>query len=81
MRKYYTLLLWDLDFARYCIEFGDYDRRVVKEEMQDYHDSYRSIPYKLMRIIETYSDQASIDAEVKRLNDDPSEWPNVSPAL
>jgi hypothetical protein len=64
-RFYYSLLA--LEAGRWVIEFGDYDRQVVRDELADYVDrGYRA---KNLKIISTADDQASIVAKVAQLND------------
>jgi hypothetical protein len=65
-RTYYTLLSREPHSKRWCIEFGDYSRSVVRQERDDMKDGdYCDHAFK---IIETGETQAEIDAEVARLN-------------
>lgn len=65
-RTYYTLLSRGPDDTRWAIEFGDYDRSVVRDEKDDMKDGdYCDHAFK---IITTLDDQASIDAAVAELN-------------
>jgi len=57
-RKYYTLLVDGQ------IHFGDYDRNVVKQEMEDECDS-RGIPKNRCKIIQSGDTQPEIDAAVR----------------
>jgi hypothetical protein len=57
-RKYYTLLV---DGA---IHFGDYDREVVKQEMEDECDS-RGISKSRCKIVVSGDTQAEINAAIK----------------
>lgn len=65
-RTYYTLLSRGPDDTRWAIEFGDYDRATVRDELNDLKDGdycdHRFI------IMPTPDDQASIDAAVAQLN-------------
>lgn len=58
--KYHTLLT--LENGLWCIQFGDYDKEVVKQEKEDSYSDYKC------KIITTLDDQASVDAKVKELN-------------
>lgn len=62
--RYFTLLARD-ENGQWAIEFGDYNRGVVQDELEDYldHDYRRSN----LKIVETLDDQASIYAAVARL--------------
>jgi len=82
MTAYYTLLTTsDTDPRKYEIVFGDHDRYVVDQEK---HDLMRVDDQGHgWKIIRTDEDQASIDAEVARLNgrhDKPAAKPADKPA-
>lgn len=61
MRSYYSLL--SFRDGRWGVEFGDYSRRVVMNELRDTRE--RGVKY---RVINTLSDQASINSAVRELN-------------
>lgn len=64
MRKYHTLLVkFDSKDEPWSIQFGDYDRDCVVDERNDCYSECIAT-----KIICTYEDQASVDAEVNRLN-------------
>jgi len=65
-KKYYSLLVRSNTKSPWCVEFGDYDRDVVMDELRDYmyHDNKRMN----LKIICTGDTQAEINAEVERLN-------------
>lgn len=65
-KSYFTLATREDDGLWYA-QFGDYDRDVVKQELDDYADggSYRR---KDMRVVVTGDDQASVERGVRRLN-------------
>jgi hypothetical protein len=65
-RKYFTLVSRGPDDTRWAIEFGDYDRACVRQERDDMKDGHYCD--HVFRILETADDQASIDAEVAKLN-------------
>lgn len=65
-RYYHTLLERERYGAPWVIEFGDYDRAVVRAERRDYHDAGRKLINLL--IISTMDDQASIQRRVDELN-------------
>jgi hypothetical protein len=65
-RTYHTLLSRDARTGRWCIEFGDYDRSTVEDELEDYLDhGYRR---NQLRIIKTGDHQQDINAAVDALN-------------
>lgn len=76
LRRYY-ILVGRFDHG-WELMFGDYSRRVVRDELLDTecHSSgdERDLP-KSLRIIETHDDQASIDRAVMRLNEQPASPP------
>lgn len=61
MKKYHTLLIRDED-GRWCAEFGDYDKQMVKMEAEEYSEK--------TKIITTDHEQSSIDAKINSLNMD-----------
>lgn len=70
-RKYHTLLICypheNIPGAgNWQIHFGDYDKEVVKQELEDEHDS--GTFKKNLKIITTGPKQADIDAAVAELN-------------
>ena len=64
---YYTLIIWDNDDGVWWQDFGDYSEDVVHEEGEtrteelSYYDS-------TWRVIATADDQASVKAEIEKLN-------------
>jgi translation initiation factor IF-2 len=65
-RPYYSLISRE-DDNRWYIQFGDYERNVVKDELNDYVDSMR-YKKKDLKIIVSADDQDSINAAVSSLN-------------
>jgi hypothetical protein len=63
--RYFTLLHRE-DDGVWAIEFGDYSRAVVQDELEDFLD--HDIRRKDLRIIQTQDDQASINVAVAALN-------------
>jgi hypothetical protein len=61
MKKYYSLVT--LENGLWAVQFGDYDKQVVKQEKQDSYHGTKS------RIITTEETQESIDKAVKLLNE------------
>lgn len=61
-KPYYTLLIWDHDLAKWCPEFGDYNRSDVRQEVED------CFPDDRWKIIKTTDDQFSIDLGVVATN-------------
>ncbi len=72
-RQYHSLLLnsGTADAPQWGVEFGDYVKRVVQEERDEYR---RDHPAKALRIITTGDKQADIAAAVASLND----WRNAT---
>lgn len=71
-RPYYTLIVRHSaapfeEPPRWGIEFGDYYRPVVKEEMESFHYSY-SHPKRDLKIIKTGDKQSEIQAAIDQLN-------------
>ena len=60
-RPYYTLAV--KEDGQWKPEFGDFDKEVVKDEMEDCADEWCD-----MKIIKSGVDQAAIDAEIAKLN-------------
>lgn len=65
MRYYYSVITKQFKGDQWSIEFGDYDKECAIEEMEYLKDSGQ---YHQIKIIRTGDNQASIDAEVRRLN-------------
>lgn len=67
-RKYHTLLLNSGTTGEplWGVEFGDYDRQCVQDELEEYRRDY---PAKALRIIATGDKQADIEAALAKLND------------
>lgn len=63
-RPYYVLAV--NEEGQWIMGFGDYDRRTVRDEMQDYRD--QGIRRKDMRVLTTADDQDSVQAAVDALN-------------
>lgn len=69
MRKYYTLFVYELEHQKWFNYFGDYDKNVVIDEMDDlYQNLYHGILKQHMRIVKTSDDQTEIDAALDKLN-------------
>jgi hypothetical protein len=68
-RLYHSLLSREAPGQPWCIEFGDYDKSVVKAERDDYRQRGFE-PHKAMnlKIITTGETQAAIVAAVAELN-------------
>ena len=58
---YYSLVLFDKENGYWHVEFGDYDRRTVKDEAAEYFGQRK-------KIIKTADDQKAINAAVDQLN-------------
>lgn len=73
-KPYFTLLEREAPGQPYSIQFGDYDRKVVSDEMRDLIDHHyptgrRAKVGPQWRILRTPDDkQATIDAAVAQLN-------------
>lgn len=71
-RPYYVLLVRDCSDGGngdWTIEFGDYDRDCVADELDDCVEGYRSIPRRWCKIVRVPSDtQEAIDKAVMALN-------------
>lgn len=55
-KPYYTLAEWDSARGAWCPQFGDYSRRVVREELRDTYQNIGTI----YRIFESGDTQAEI---------------------
>lgn len=66
-RTYYTLCLWEDD--QWTPQFGDYSRKVVRDELEDYR---YTLDYRRdqLRIVSSGDEQSDIDAAVAQLNAD-----------
>ena len=62
-KTYFTLAVREA--GRWAPQFGDYDRAVVAQELDDL--AYGGIPKRDMRIVKSADDQASILAAVATL--------------
>lgn len=65
-KPYFSLLRREGRNTPWCIEFGDYERKTVSDEMDEYRDNGETLAN--LRIIKTADDQASINAKVAGLN-------------
>ncbi len=64
-RPYFTLATNE-DGAGWAIQFGDYDRDCVEQEIED---SFEGIPSRYIKIVRTPTDdQATINAAIAKLN-------------
>ena len=64
MTKYYSLMVYENGF--WSQQFGDYDKKTVEYERQDYLDhGYKS---KDIKIVVTDEEQTAIEAAVDALN-------------
>lgn len=69
MKSYYVLLVLCPESKQWDLEFGDYSKSVVKEELDDYHHGSAQIPKKNMEILTIgSSDQSAIDKAVRDFN-------------
>ena len=66
--KYFTLVVYDIEQKQWINEFGDYDKKYVVEEMDEYIHGYLNIKRKNIKILKTLDDQKSIDAAINKLN-------------
>lgn len=64
-KSYYSLLTAHDDDGVWHVQFGDYDRDVVKNELED---EWKGVPKVKTKIICTGDSQAEIDAAVAKLN-------------
>jgi len=65
---YYTLVVYDIENNMWYAEFGDYDKSVVQDEMDDLSYGYQSILKKNMKIIKTSVDQTEINRAINIAN-------------
>jgi hypothetical protein len=65
---YYTLVVYDTEHNMWYAEFGDYDKSVVQDEMDDLSYGYQSILKKNMKIIKTSVDQTEINRAINIAN-------------
>jgi hypothetical protein len=65
MERAYHTLLERID-GQWCIAFGDYSRKTVQAELEDYRE--HGIRKKDLKIITTSARQYAIDREVTALN-------------
>ncbi len=66
-RAYFTLLSREPEAGSpWAIEFGDYERETVAEEMSSYRDHGHKA--RDLKIIRTTDRQSAIDAAVRKLN-------------
>lgn len=65
--RYFVLLHREAN-GNWEIEFGDYNRGVVQDELEDTVGGYKDIRRKDLKIIQTGDDQTSINAAVAELN-------------
>ena len=66
MKMYYSLISKYMLGDLWSVQFGDYDKEVVKSELDYYKEGGE---YHQLKIIRTGDKQELIDREVKRLND------------
>ncbi len=71
-KPYYILVSRGDDSGNiWAIEFGDYDRSVVKDELTDLKDGHHQIASKDLRILRVSDDtQTAIDEAVRQLNNE-----------
>jgi len=65
---YYTLAVYDIEHNMWYAEFGDYDKSVVQDEMNDLNEGYQSILKKNMKIIKTSVEQTEINRAIDIAN-------------
>lgn len=68
-RPYFSLLQFEPDLdgpGSWGVQFGDYDRQTVEDELDDY--AHSGIKRKNLRIIRTGDKQADIEAKVAEIN-------------
>ena len=65
---YYTLAVYDIEHNMWYAEFGDYDKSVVQDEMDDLSYGYQSILKKNMKIIKTSVEQTEINRAIDIAN-------------
>jgi hypothetical protein len=62
-RNYYTLVVREND--QWLVQFGDFNKEVVNDEMDDSYGDYKK---KDLKVICTAESQEQIDTEVRNLN-------------
>lgn len=67
-RPYYLLLARASATAPWCLEFGDYSRKVVEQERRDYRDSTRARLSDTKLLSLPTDTQAAIDAALAEEN-------------
>lgn len=67
-RKYYILAIKAPIDPRWSVEFGDYDRKTVSQEMRDVKSSYNFARGTKFKILETDDSQEAIDRAIIDLN-------------
>ena len=65
---YYTLAIYNIEHNKWYAEFGDYDKELVRDEMNYHTEGYEAILMNNMKIVKTNHDQQSIDAAINKLN-------------
>tara|TARA_X000001388_G_scaffold28532_1_gene20102 strand:+ start:300 stop:515 length:216 start_codon:yes stop_codon:yes gene_type:complete len=68
MTTYYTLAVYDTEAKKWFNDFGDYEKSLVVEEMENLIWSYLEVKPKHIKILKTNHDQQSIDAAINKLN-------------
>lgn len=68
-QTYYVLVAHE--FGRWFEQFGDYDLEIVEEELEDmeYNDDLAEVKRKIKMIRCKNGEQATIDADIAKLND------------
>mgnify|MGYP003132001348 FL=1 len=68
-KPYYTLVAYNLEHDRWYSEFGDYDKSVVQDELDDMNQGYQGISKRHLKIIKTDSDdQRTINTVIRQFN-------------
>ena len=68
-RPYYTLVAYNWENDRWYPEFGDYDKSVVQDELDDMNRGYQGTPKRHLKIIKTDSDdQKTINTVIRQFN-------------
>lgn len=62
MKKYFTIAFFDN--GRWYIDFGDYDKETVKQEIDDSYSDYKT------KIITTTKGHTELMAKLNKLNED-----------
>jgi hypothetical protein len=65
---YYTLAIYNIENNRWYAEFGDYDKSIVQDEMNDLSEGYQAILKKNMKIIKTSDNQSEINRAIDIAN-------------